>query len=145
MNEIDFKIDIICEISYLNEDALSLKENKTSFEEHFHKTIDLLEKWVKENLYRLWDEDDVNFLNFILNSRWLYKDEMFNDYLSLLKEMTSKVTYPLFISLNKEDPFFSDVSYWFIAKGENIFNKLELQKEREEISLHFEKENVNKK
>ena len=140
MDQFDFKIDIICEISYLNEDAPSLKDHKKSFEEHFHNAINFLERWVKEKLYISWEEDDVNFLNFLLHSRWLYKEIMFKEYSSLLKELASKVTCPLILSLNKEDQFFLDLSYWFITQGEEIFNKLNLQKERDEISLHLGKE-----
>ena len=140
MDQFDFKIDIICEISYLNEDTLSLKDHKKSFEEHFHNVINLLERWVKGKLYISWEEDDVNFLNFLLHSRWLYKEIMFKEYSSLLKELASKVTCPLILSLNKEDQFFLDLSYWFITQGEEIFNKLNLQKERDEISLHLGKE-----
>ncbi len=140
MDQYDFKIDIICEISYLNEDALSLKDHKKSFEEHFHNVINLLERWVKEKLYLSWEEDDVNFLNFLLHSRWLYKEIMFKEYSSLLGELASKVICPLILSLKKEDQFFLDLSYWFITQGEEILNKLNLQKERDEISLHLGKE-----
>ncbi len=140
MDQYDFKIDIICEISYLNEDAISLKDHKKSFEEHFRNVINLLERWAKEKLYLSWEEDDVNFLNFLLHSRWLYKEIMFKEYSSLLGELASKVICPLILSLKKEDQFFLDLSYWFITQGEEILNKLSLQKERDEISLHLGKE-----
>ncbi len=139
MNDEDFKIDIILEISYLNEGALQDLES-SSFKEHFNKAINLLSIWVKEKKYFSWDEDDVNFLNFLLHSRWLYKEDMFSLHSSLLKELITKVTYPLIISLPSNDQFYNDLSYWFITQGEDIFKRLGLEKEREDVSLYLGKE-----
>ncbi len=139
MNYEDFKIDIILEISYLNEEALLDKES-SSFKEHFQKAIDLLSLWVNEKMYILWEEDDVNFLNFLFHSRWLYEEDNFKKNSTLLKELTIKVTYPFLLSLKEDDQFYSDSSYWFITQGEMIFNRLSLEKEREEVSLHLGKE-----
>ena len=135
----DFKIDIIFEISYLNEEALLNKES-SSFKRHFQNTINLLSEWVGKKMYALWEEDDVNFLNFIFHSRWLYDEEDFEYNSELLKELTTDVTYPFLLSLKEDDQFYSDSSYWFISQGEMIFNRLSLEKEREEVSFHLGKE-----
>lgn len=139
MNDEDFKIDIILEISYLNEGALQ-DLGSSSFKEHFNKAINLLSIWVNEKKYLSWDEDDVNFLNFLLHSRWLYKEDMFSSHSSLLKELLTKVTYPLITSLPNNDQFYNDLSYWFITQGEGIFKRLGLEKEREDVSLYLGKE-----
>lgn len=139
MNNEDFKIDIILEISYLNEEALLNKES-SSFKEHFQNAINLLSTWLNKKMYVLWEEDDVNFLNFLFHSRWLYSEENFKINPLLLKKLTRNVTCPFLLSLKEGDQFYSDSSYWFITQGEKIFNRLSLEKEREEVSLHLGKE-----
>ncbi len=137
----DFKIDIILEISYLNEEALQSIES-SSFIEHFKKAINLLSRWVKEKIYLSWEEDDVNFLNFIFHSRWLYAEGVFNKNPSLLKDLIRDVAYPFLMQINPDDQFYQDSSYWFITQGEDIFKRLTLEKEREEVSFHLGKERI---
>ncbi len=136
MNELDFKIQIICDISFLNEKSIIIRGTKDSEIEkirndvdHFFlgegkkisseeksfclfflKTIEDLEKWVNGKMFITWDEDDVNFLNFLLNSRWLYEKKTISIYETYIKELLKRVVTPLFLKIEQSDSFFSDLS-----------------------------------
>ncbi len=174
MDNLDFKIQIICDISFLNEKAILLNDlpkdeeslstirkslNDSLKKEDFDNpilyrqnelakslflTIKDLKRWVEEDIYLSWEEDDTNFLNFLLHSRWLYKREMFDLYRDYLSLLFKDVLTPLFMKTTHNDQFFNDMSYWFVTEGDNLFNRLKLEEERKELLDHFEGENLAK-
>lgn len=176
MNKLDFKIQIICDISFLNEKSVFLEElpsnkeeiasiketlnqslkertfdndtlvrfKQDEFAKIFYQTIIDLKKWVEEDIYLSWEEDDTNFLNFLLHSRWLYEERMLETYSSYISLLFNEVIVPLFMKTSSKNQFFNDMSYWFVTEGDSLLGKLDLQEERKELSEHFEKENFEK-
>lgn len=169
MNSIDFKLELICDISYLNEQSSFLKEIPSNQEErkkfhdaslsflngsleddsllakyhqkdflsYFLQTTKDLETWVKEKHYLSWEDDDVNFLNFLLHCPWLYSEKMQENYPEYLEKLIQKVLCPFILSQKKDDPFFSDLDFWFFKEGDALLSSLHLQKEREMIQEHL--------
>lgn len=174
MDNLDFKIQIICDISFLNEKSVLLnnlpkgEENlliiRKSLGESLKKenfdnpipykqnelakslliTIKDLKRWVDEDIYLSWEEDDTNFLNFLLHSRWLCKREMLDLYEDYLRLLFKDVITPLFMKTTHNDQFFNDISYWFVTEGDNLFELLKLEEERQKLLNHFESENLAK-
>lgn len=146
MNEIDFKIKTLCDISFFNEEGDFILNGKKDFEIYQEKleiVIEDLSLWVKERYFQVWDEDDVNFLNFLLRSKYLYTDFIFNKEKDLLKKLYLECLTPLILLSNKTSSFFNDLSYWFITRGEAIYKALSLNDELGMLSKHFEKERLS--
>lgn len=145
MDSIDFKIKTICDISFFNEEGdflLSGKGSETFYQEKLRIVIEDLSIWVKEKHFLSWDEDDVNFLNFALRSKYLYGEGIFDAHKDSIKQLYLSCITPLILFLKKKDPFFDDLSFWFITRGENIYKKLSLNDDLMIVSKHFEKEKL---
>ena len=172
MNSIDFKLQLICDISFLNEYSSALKKLPFTQEEKekLHqislsfldgsskdddlllsfqqkeflscllRSIEDLAIWVKEKHYLSWEDDDVNFLNFLLHSPWLYSKEMQENYPEYLIKLIREILLPFILAQKKEDPFYSDISFWFRKEGKDIFQSLNLENECQMILKHFQEE-----
>lgn len=172
MNAIDFKIQTLCDISFFNEEGDALFSSNKSlnlpasieldgrlnltddskkmlqgtsqekFVTYFLNVISDLETWVKEEYYVSWEEDDVNFLNFMLRSKYIYSAKIEGAYINILRELFLRCLTPFILKSKKDDIFFDDLSYWFITIGEKLYKKYSLLPSLEKIIAHFEKEHL---
>lgn len=173
MDLVDFKIQTLCDISFFNEEgdrlfsannSLSLpdpielnddlelttksksmleKYGQEKFASLFLKVIKDLEMWIKEKYYLFWEEDDVNFLNFMLRSKYIYSSKIEGTYINIQRELFSKCLTPFIMNTTKKDVFFEDVSYWFITIGEKLYRQYSLLEQLDFVIDHFEKEHLS--
>ena len=165
MDVIEFKIKTLCDISFFNEEgehitsdiilspievdsSLNLSDetreklkdcNLLLFTTYLIESIKDLEIWQKEKMYLSWEEDDVNFLNFMLRSKCLYSSKIRGTYSNILKELFLRCLTPFILSSTKEDMFYGDLLYWFNTSGKKMYQELELFTELDSVSLHFQR------